>query len=70
MANSLYILRFKHRPYVYTKGFKEYCLHAWGNYLRRFCFKILYSIEPFNSPNGGFGEDPNEKDQSGSDWGY
>ena len=22
------------------------------------------------SPNGGFGEDPNEKDQSGSDWGY
>ena len=51
MANSLYILRFKHRPYVYTKGFKEYCLYAWGNYLRRFCFKILYSIEPFNYQN-------------------
>ena len=22
------------------------------------------------SPNGGFGENPNEKNQSGSDWGY
>ena len=38
MANSLYILRFKHRPYVYTKGFKEYCLHARGNHLWRYKF--------------------------------
>lgn len=33
-------------------------------------FEVRFEGVVCQSPNGGFGDNPEEKDQSGSDWGY